>query len=242
MLQISDKSYSHDNGMSFIIQDLIADPNYNIDEFFRPSVINEYRATCLGHAIDEKNIDLVNVCLKRGANPNLGALWYKNGIVSSMKHPVVLAASNPNDSTLEILKALISSGTTPTKKDVNEMLHKTVWPLNLGCMKWSLENGADPNYQSSPGHFTSLMLLCYRWNETQHEDYVRAAALLICVGVNLDIKASGCSGGPKDWKGHLAKELPRSWEEGGTVPTSEVLYKRTMNEIETLVKSIDLIL
>ena len=187
------------------IWELVRNPRHDINKYVpQPYVINDYKATCLCHAISLKDLDMMDACLKRGANPNLGSKWKDE----YNEHPMIEAASEGGDVAYQMICRLEAAGATPSAQDVNEMLVEAVWPLSLPCVKWCLSHGADPNYKLSPDSIPALILLCYRWDKEDEDNYITAAALLLRAGANPDtVWESPFSPGPKDWKYHLSHEI-----------------------------------
>lgn len=197
-----------------------------IDEYYPQHPGAGYHATYLGHAINSQSIEAVRKCLKAGANPNLGSLWYeyKDKTTSNYRHPMMLAANLGRDVAFEILKELENTGATPTQEELNKMLHEAVWPLSLKCVEWCLDHGADPNYQVYKNGPNPLLLLCYRWNIEYHDNYITTAALLLRRGSQPELTYQGAhlmfaescdqrsrcgfnSVESRSWKSHLRKEI-----------------------------------
>lgn len=163
---------------------LLNDENHYINTFVPiPRIINGYKATVLGHSISMGDIELIQKCIKRGTDPNLGSLWYDKGEISNEKHAMTLAAGK-GDKAYEIIQILLEAGATPSHKDINEMFFKAVWALNVECVKWCLNNGADSNYIPYPRGPTRFILMCYRWKHDRTDEYIKAARELIKGGAD----------------------------------------------------------
>lgn len=231
--------------------DLVRDPNHKINEYI-PYYRTErdgrgYYATCLGHALNCKDLDLIRACLKRGADPELGLYWHEDGIVSRRRSPIVYAAGFGGDLAFQVLKELINAGLVPTQDEINKMLHEAVWPLSLECVRWCINNKADPNYQVYPGCPNALMFLCYRWDNyciryetpNQNEDYIKAATLIIQGGVDVNAKWSGVhSDKPETWDQHLIRQLYASSEIQQSWIHSGMFHPSDLDDIISRIKMI----
>ena len=161
----------------------------------------------LAHAISDDDISLFDKCLSRGANPNLGSLWEESdGSIHSYRHIMVIAGSKYKYGT-EILEKLLAAGANPSEQDKNKILIESIWPLNLPFLKWCLENNTELNLPSYPEGPTPLIFLCYRWNDTRRDEYIKAAILLLKSGIDPNLLWKGTCDRKINWKGHLRQTL-----------------------------------
>lgn len=173
-------------GLGNTRQKMACNPETNINTFFCFMSGSGYRWTLLGYGAMKDDVELVRACLEGGADPQLGSLWYENGAISSMSNALVLARS-AKEHFKEIVDLLLDAKIIPTPDDIYKMFEGSISPLNLECMKWCLDNGADVRcstiFTGSP-----LIYLSYKWNTERNKEYTEAAALLIHKEVDRSIE------------------------------------------------------
>lgn len=168
---------------------IIDNPDIDINWGFPlPSIYNSTRQTLLSLVCEIGDIDLIKKCLAKGANPNIGYLFWDEDGSLSVECPLHRAVSGKQENFLETANILIEAGAIFTQKDLNDILIESLYPLNLKSLKWSLINGADPNYVWND--MSPLMLLAHRWNHKHRANYIDAAVLLIQNGADQKYKSN----------------------------------------------------
>jgi hypothetical protein len=171
-----------------------------------PNIINDLRMTCLGYFCSNANIEMVRQCLQKGANPDLGHLWYEDYEINNVKTPLVIA-SGKGEKSFEIVQELIKYGATITDEIIQMMLYECVWNVNLKLLQWSFENSSkiDVNYKYSGASL--FIILCMRWNIQRNQEQIECARLLIQKGSNLNTIYRLPGMNASSWKEHLNSSL-----------------------------------
>jgi hypothetical protein len=125
--------------------------------------INKDNGVCLSNAVEEDDIEKVQVILKLGASPNLKE--GSNAPISKAKN-------------LAMIKLLVSNGSDITGEVFNNILH------DMDALEYCLKSGLDPNFNN----FLPFRRVCKgSWTsiDTIGESYLGAFKLLLKYGAKL---------------------------------------------------------
>lgn len=173
-----------------------------------PNIVNGLRFTPLGYFCMQGKIKKVKLCLQKGADPNLGTLWYEDGIITSVQHPLFRAAGTGKNS-FDIVMELLKFGAKYDENLITEMLEECVWNINFQLIEWMFQVSPklDPNYRNHLNCPTIFLTFCMRWDTTRNQEQIDVARLLIQKGADLKIKYVLPCSRVSDWEGHLKSSL-----------------------------------
>ncbi|CAH6420644.1 Hypothetical protein UVM_LOCUS202 [uncultured virus] len=180
----ADVAYNVKHRSVVVFYEWVCEPALDVNSFYRhPFISNHYEATLLCHCVTTGNPELVQVCLTQRpeADPNLGYRW-SNGPRAKVT-PMFVRACSKGKHAYAIMLLLLAHGATPDQSALDEALKEAVWPLNVECVRWLLEHGANPN-TGDDDSFPPLLLLLYRWEESRANEFVDAARLLLKHGAD----------------------------------------------------------
>lgn len=171
-----------------------------------PNIINDLRMTCLGYFCSNGDIENVQQCLQKGANPDLGWLWYENNGINNVKPPLVIA-SGKGEKSLKIVQELAKYGALINDEIIQMMLYECVWNLNFGLVQWCFGNSSKIDMNYKYGGASLFITLCMRWDTNKNQEQIECARLFIQKGANLDTIYRLPGMNASDWREHLKSSL-----------------------------------